>query len=100
MPWQTTRFDLDLSRPLVMGIVNATPDSFSDGGRYDDAKAAIAHAERLVKAGADILDVGGNPPGLAPKWCQRHKSCLGWCLCCKSCSAGKCRSRLTLTSQK
>lgn len=60
MPWQTTRFDLDLSRPLVMGIVNATPDSFSDGGRYDDAKAAIAHAERLVKAGADILDVGGE----------------------------------------
>lgn len=60
MPWQTTRFDLDLSRPLVMGIVNATPDSFSDGGRYDDAKAAIAHAERLLKAGADILDVGGE----------------------------------------
>lgn len=60
MPWQTTRFDLDLSQPLVMGIVNATPDSFSDGGRYDDAKAAIAHAERLVKAGADILDVGGE----------------------------------------
>lgn len=60
MPWQTTRFDLDFSRPLVMGIINATPDSFSDGGRYDDAKAAIAHAERLVKAGADILDVGGE----------------------------------------
>jgi dihydropteroate synthase len=60
MPWQTTRFDLDLSRPLVMGIVNATPDSFSDGGRYDDAKAAIAHAERLVSDGADILDVGGE----------------------------------------
>lgn len=60
MHWQTTRFDLDLSRPLVMGIVNATPDSFSDGGRYDDAKAAIAHAERLVNAGADILDVGGE----------------------------------------
>lgn len=60
MPWQTTRFDLDLSRPLVMGIVNATPDSFSDGGRYDDAKAAIAHAERLVNAGANILDVGGE----------------------------------------
>ena len=60
MPWQTTRFDLDLSKPLVMGIVNATPDSFSDGGRYEDAKAAIAHAERLLKDGADILDVGGE----------------------------------------
>jgi dihydropteroate synthase len=60
MSWQTTRFDLDLSKPLVMGIVNATPDSFSDGGRYEDAKAAIAHAERLVKDGADILDVGGE----------------------------------------
>lgn len=60
MSWQTTRFDLDLSKPLVMGIVNATPDSFSDGGRYEDAKAAIAHAERLLKDGADILDVGGE----------------------------------------
>jgi len=60
MPWQTTRFDLDLSKPLVMGIVNATPDSFSDGGRDEDAKAAIAHAERLLKDGADILDVGGE----------------------------------------
>jgi dihydropteroate synthase len=60
MFWQTTRFDLDVSRPLVMGIVNATPDSFSDGGRYDDAQSAIAHAERLLNSGADILDVGGE----------------------------------------
>ena len=60
MHWQTTRFELDLSRPLVMGIVNATPDSFSDGGRYDDVQSAIAHAERLLKSGADILDVGGE----------------------------------------
>jgi dihydropteroate synthase len=60
MHWQTTRFDLDLSRPLVMGIVNATPDSFSDGGRYQDTRAALAHAERLLKDGATILDVGGE----------------------------------------
>jgi dihydropteroate synthase len=51
-----------------MGIVNVTPDSFSDGGLYLDATAAIAHAERLVREGADILDVGGEStrPGAAP----------------------------------
>lgn len=60
MCWQTTRFDLDLSRPWVMGIVNATPDSFSDGGRYKDTRAALEHAEQLLKDGAAILDVGGE----------------------------------------
>lgn len=60
MCWQTTRFDLDLSRPWVMGIVNATPDSFSDGGRYKDTRAALEHAEQLPKDGAAILDVGGE----------------------------------------
>ena len=58
--WQTTRFDLDLSRPQVMGIVNATPDSFSDGGRNKDTRAALEHAEQLLKDGAAILDVGGE----------------------------------------
>ena len=43
-----------------MGIVNVTPDSFSDGGRYADAGAALAHCERLVAEGADILDIGGE----------------------------------------
>lgn len=47
-------------RPLVMGIVNVTPDSFSDGGRHSDIEAAIAHGMNLVEAGADILDVGGE----------------------------------------
>jgi dihydropteroate synthase len=47
-------------RPLVMGIVNVTPDSFSDGGRYADPGAAVAHGLRLVAEGADILDVGGE----------------------------------------
>ena len=68
MHWQTRRFRIDLSRPRVMGIVNVTPDSFSDGGRHDDARRAIAHCERLLAEGADILDLGGEStrPG-APK---------------------------------
>ncbi|MHB1186553.1 dihydropteroate synthase [Thiobacillus sp.] len=58
---------LSLARPLVMGIVNVTPDSFSDGGRLGDAQAAIRHALKLQEAGADILDVGGEStrPGAA-----------------------------------
>lgn len=61
------RFELELSRPLVMGIVNTTPDSFSDGGRYLAADAAIQHARRLLEEGADILDIGGEStrPGAA-----------------------------------
>lgn len=57
-----------LSKPLLMGIVNATPDSFSDGGEHFDPAAAIAHGQRLAHAGADILDVGGEStrPGAAP----------------------------------
>lgn len=51
---------LSLARPLVMGIVNATPDSFSDGGRCADAASAIRHALALQEEGADILDVGGE----------------------------------------
>ena len=47
-------------RPLIMGILNVTPDSFSDGGKFDEAGAALAHAEAMVAAGADILDVGGE----------------------------------------
>jgi dihydropteroate synthase len=47
-------------RPLIMGVVNVTPDSFFDGGRYRDADAAVAHAIRLVEEGADLLDVGAE----------------------------------------
>lgn len=67
MIWQTARSVVDLSRPRVMGIVNVTPDSFSDGGRHADPRAALACCERLVKAGADILDIGGEStrPGAA-----------------------------------
>jgi dihydropteroate synthase len=65
---QCGRFRLDLSRPLVMGVVNVTPDSFSDGGLHADARSAIAHARRLIDEGADILDIGGEStrPGAAP----------------------------------
>ena len=68
MFWQTSRFSIDLHRPKVMGIVNVTPDSFSDGGQHATTASAIAHAQRLVEEGADILDVGGEStrPG-APK---------------------------------
>jgi dihydropteroate synthase len=58
--WQTSRFRIDLATPQVMGIVNVTPDSFSDGGRYGEAGAAIAHCERLIVEGAQILDIGGE----------------------------------------
>lgn len=51
---------LRLDRPRVMGIVNVTPDSFSDGGTHDTTEAAVAHGVRLAEAGADILDVGGE----------------------------------------
>ena len=60
MLWQTSRFSIDLARPQVMGIVNATPDSFSDGGQHASASAALRHCEQLLKDGADILDIGGE----------------------------------------
>lgn len=62
------RFEFDLERPLVMGIVNVTPDSFSDGGQHDDADSAVAHARQLIADGAHILDLGGEStrPGAEP----------------------------------
>lgn len=59
---------LDLSRPQVMGILNVTPDSFSDGGRYNRIDAALRHAEQMLEAGATIIDVGGEStrPGAPP----------------------------------
>ena len=62
------RFRFALDRPLVMGIVNVTPDSFSDGGRYADTQRAIEHGLRLREEGADILDIGGEStrPGATP----------------------------------
>jgi dihydropteroate synthase len=68
MQWQTARFLLDLDRPLVMGIVNVTPDSFSDGGRFVSTRTALQHCEQLLREGADLLDIGGESsrPGIAP----------------------------------
>lgn len=58
------------NRPIVMGILNVTPDSFSDGGQFNDPKGAIQHAERMIEEGADIIDVGGEStrpyPGAKP----------------------------------
>ena len=68
MIFNSGRFQLDLSKPRVMGIVNVTPDSFSDGGKFNTTEKAIAHALQLVEEGADILDIGGEStrPGATP----------------------------------
>ena len=72
MIWQTSRFQISLDQPRVMGIVNVTPDSFSDGGKFYSAgsglRAALAHCEQLLKDGAGILDIGGESsrPGATP----------------------------------
>lgn len=66
--WQCGRFQLSLQQPKIMGIVNLTPDSFSDGGHYNHSiVAALKHAEQLLSDGADILDIGGEStrPGSA-----------------------------------
>lgn len=62
------KYQLNLNRPHVMGIVNVTPDSFSDGGKYTSIDLAVAHGLKLIAEGADILDIGGEStrPGAAP----------------------------------
>ena len=66
--WETSRFRIELDRPRIMGIVNVTPDSFSDGGRWATAEPALAHARQLLDEGADILDIGAESsrPGARP----------------------------------
>src|SRR5438105_11103862 len=67
--WQLATQTLTIGeRPLVMGIVNVTPDSFSDGGRFLTSDAAVAHGLELVRQGADLLDIGGEStrPGTNP----------------------------------
>jgi dihydropteroate synthase len=68
MQLQCGPFPLDLDRPVVMGVLNVTPDSFSDGGRFADADAAVAAAERMAADGAALVDVGGEStrPGSVP----------------------------------
>ena len=67
MRWLCGSKTLEIKRPLVMGIVNVTPDSFSDGGTHASVSEAIAFGERLLAEGADILDIGGEStrPGAA-----------------------------------
>ena len=60
MFWTTSRYAIDLTRPQVMGIVNVTPDSFSERGTHASTAGALRHCEQLLKDGADILDVGGE----------------------------------------
>jgi dihydropteroate synthase len=66
--WRCGSFALDLTRPIVMGILNVTPDSFSDGGAYPDVEAAVAAGVRMLEEGAAIIDVGGEStrPGADP----------------------------------
>ena len=66
--WQCGRFELSLARPRIMGILNVTPDSFSDGGENLDPDAAIARGLQMLDEGADIIDVGGEStrPGHKP----------------------------------
>jgi len=68
MYWQTSRRRLALHHTLVMAILNVTPDSFSDGGKFVELDAAIRQAEKLAAEGADIIDVGGEStrPGGRP----------------------------------
>jgi len=68
MTWQVSRFQIDLTSPKVMGIVNVTPDSFSDGGHHAMPARALRHCEKLLADGAHILDIGGEStrPGALP----------------------------------
>lgn len=67
MPWHTSKRNFSLDKTLVMGILNVTPDSFSDGGRFSTLDAALKQAEKMIAEGADILDIGGEStrPGSA-----------------------------------
>ncbi|MCI0436658.1 MAG: dihydropteroate synthase [Gemmatimonadetes bacterium] len=66
--WRTARGAIPLDRPVLIGILNASPDSFWEGGRFDDIDDAVRHAARMIEAGADIIDIGGEStrPGASP----------------------------------
>ena len=74
MQLQHARGTLDLAQPVVMGVLNVTPDSFSDGGRYLDPERALEQALRLVEEGAQIIDVGGEStrPGATTVDCEEE----------------------------
>ena len=60
MMWKCAKFEFDSTRPVVMGILNVTPDSFSDGGQHNGFAEAVAYARQMVDEGAQIIDVGGE----------------------------------------
>lgn len=66
--WRTSRREIDLSNPVLMGVLNVTPDSFSDGGRFLETDVALARMERMKAEGADVIDIGGEStrPGADP----------------------------------
>jgi len=66
--WTVRGYEIRVDRPIVLGVLNLTPDSFSDGGSYADAGAALGRAEQMIEAGAEIIDVGGEStrPGAGP----------------------------------
>ncbi len=68
MIWHCGKYEFDTSTPTIMGVLNLTPDSFSDGGEYQDLDAALAHAKEMLSQGALIIDVGGEStrPGARP----------------------------------
>ncbi len=72
------RHRLDLSYPRVMGILNVTPDSFSDGGRHVALDDALRHAERMLAEGAAMIDVGGESIGRGPSRSRPRKSSSAW----------------------
>ncbi|MCX8083274.1 MAG: dihydropteroate synthase, partial [bacterium] len=60
MNWKIKDKIINIDKPLIMGILNVTPDSFSDGGSFDSIEAAVKRAEEMVQEGADIIDIGGE----------------------------------------
>ena len=78
-------------RCLIMGVVNVTPDSFSDGGNWFETDAAIAHGLELVAQGADLVDVGGESTDPAPTGCRRPRSAVACCRWCASSAPPACR---------
>jgi len=66
-------------RTLIAGVLNVTPDSFSDGGQYLDPDRAFAHALHLEEQGADIIDIGAERRGPVRRASTRRRNCAGWC---------------------
>ena len=68
MQWKCGSYSFDIKMPIIMGILNLTPDSFSDGGLYNETQVALAHAREMIEQGAHMVDVGGEStrPGSAP----------------------------------